>query len=105
MMNIKPVQHGSTYGGNPLACKVAITALQVLLDEDMIENSRLMGELMRTELKKLSSPHIGGIRGKGLFNAVIMQHPHPEAAFKLCLELMENGLLAKQTHGDKIRFA
>ncbi len=105
MMNIHPGEHGSTYGGNPLACKVALAALQVLRDEQMIENSAVMGEVMRKELKNLGSPHIASVRGKGLFNAVIIQHRDPDAALSLCLELKENGLLAKPTHGDKIRFA
>jgi ornithine--oxo-acid transaminase len=105
MLNIKPGEHGSTYGGNPLACKVAITALQVLHDEHMIENSAVMGEVMRNELIKLDSPYIASVRGKGLFNAIIIQHQDPDAALRLCLEMKENGLLAKPTHGDKIRFA
>lgn len=105
MLNIKPGEHGSTYGGNPLACKVAIAALQVLHDERMIENSAVMGEVMRNELIKLDSPYIASVRGKGLFNAIIIQHQDTDAALRLCLQMKENGLLAKPTHGDKIRFA
>lgn len=105
MMTIKPGEHGSTYGGNPLACKVAMTALQVLKDEHMPENAEAMGKLLRDELKKLQSPHISIIRGKGLLNAIVIQHQNKDAAWELCLELKENGLLAKPTHGDKIRFA
>jgi ornithine--oxo-acid transaminase len=105
MMTIKPGEHGSTYGGNPLACKVAITALQVLKDEKMAENAIVMGELLKSALKKIQSPHIGTVRGKGLLNAIIINHSDKEAAWKLCLQLKENGLLAKPTHGDKIRFA
>jgi len=105
MLTIKPGEHGSTYGGNPLACKIAITALQVLNDEKMAENAQTMGELLRNELKKLESPFIKIIRGKGLLNAVVMDHPNKDAAWELCLQLKENGLLAKPTHGDKIRFA
>ncbi len=105
MMTIKPGEHGSTYGGNPLACKVAIAALQVLKDENMAENAAAMGELLRIELKNLNSPHIKLIRGKGLLNAIIIEHQNKDAAWELCLQLKENGLLAKPTHGDKIRFA
>ena len=105
MLTIKPGEHGSTYGGNPLASKVAMTALQVLKDEKMAENASRLGEIFREELKKINSKHILKIRGKGLLNAIVIGHPETEAAWKLCLELKENGLLAKQTHGDIIRFA
>lgn len=105
MLTIKPGEHGSTYGGNPLACKVAIAALQALKDEKMSENAEAMGKLFRSELEKLRSPHISIIRGKGLLNAIVVEHTNKEAAWDLCLELKGNGLLAKPTHGDKIRFA
>lgn len=105
MMNIKPGEHGSTYGGNPLACAVATTALTVLKEESMAENAEAMGVLLRSELAALQSPFIATIRGKGLLNAIVIKHHNPEAAWDLCLELKENGLLAKPTHGDKIRFA
>lgn len=105
MLTIKPGEHGSTYGGNPLACAVGITSLQVLQDEKMIENAEIMGQLLRDELKKLNSPFISIVRGKGLLNAIVINHPNKEAAWDLCLKLKENGLLAKPTHGDKIRFA
>lgn len=105
MMNIHPGEHGSTYGGNPLACAVAISALTVLKEEKMMENATLMGELLRAELAKLQSPYITTIRGRGLLNAIVIKHENPEASWDLCLELMNNGLLAKPTHGDKIRFA
>lgn len=105
MMTIKPGEHGSTYGGNPLACKVAITALQVLKDEHMAAHAEAMGELLRSELRALHSRHIALVRGKGLLNAIVIDHPDKEAAWDLCLQLKENGLLAKPTHGDKIRFA
>jgi ornithine--oxo-acid transaminase len=105
MLTIKPGEHGSTYGGNPLACKVAIAALSVLKDENMAANAEVMGELFRTELEKLNSPYISVIRGRGLLNAIVIKHSNPDAAWELCLELMDNGLLAKPTHGDKIRFA
>jgi len=105
MMTIKPGEHGSTYGGNPLACKVAMAALQVLKEEQMTENAAAMGHLLRKELRNLQSPYISVVRGKGLLNAIVIEHSNKEAAWDLCLQLKENGLLAKPTHGDKIRFA
>jgi ornithine--oxo-acid transaminase len=105
MMNIKPGEHGSTYGGNPLACKVAMAALQVLKEENMVENADAMGQLLRDGLTAIQSPFIQQVRGKGLLNAIVIQHPNPDASWELCLALKENGLLAKPTHGDKIRFA
>ena len=105
MLGIKPGEHGSTYGGNPLACAVAITSLQILKDEQLAERSEKLGQLLRDELAKLNSPFIETIRGKGLLNAIVIKHSNPEAAWELCMEMKENGLLAKPTHGDKIRFA
>jgi ornithine--oxo-acid transaminase len=105
MTLIKPGEHGSTYGGNPLACAVAISALQVLKDENLASNAEKMGHLLRTELEKIKSPFIKTIRGKGLLNAIVVEHSNPNAAWDLCLVLKENGLLAKPTHGNKIRFA
>lgn len=105
MLNIKAGEHGSTYGGNPLACAVAMEALQVLKDEKMMENAAAMGELFRSKLAALQSPYIKSIRGKGLLNAIVVNHEDKEAAWLLCLLLKNNGLLAKPTHGDKIRFA
>ncbi|MGN6353421.1 MAG: ornithine--oxo-acid transaminase [Parafilimonas sp.] len=105
MLNIKPGEHGSTYGGNPLACAVAIESIKVLREESMIENAATMGTLLRNELQQLNSPFISTIRGKGLLNAIVIEHANKEAAWELCLQLKENGLLAKPTHGDKIRFA
>ena len=105
MLTIRPGEHGSTYGGNPLACKTAIKALEVLRDEKMAENAEAMGKILRDGLAALQSPHISLIRGKGLLNAIVINHNNPDAAWDLCLELKENGLLAKPTHGDKIRFA
>lgn len=105
MLTIKPGQHGSTYGGNPLACKVAIAALQVLKDEKMAENAAIQGEYLREKLRGLNHPNISLVRGKGLLNAIVIKHENKDAAYELCLKMMENGLLAKPTHGDKIRFA
>lgn len=105
MLTIKPGEHGSTYGGNPLSCKVAITSLEVLEKENMAANAREMGTLFREELKSIKSPLLKTIRGRGLLNAIVITHPDPEAAWNICLQFMENGLLAKPTHGDKIRLA
>lgn len=105
MLTIKPGEHGSTYGGNPLACKVAMASLNVLLDEKMAENAETLGQYFREQIEALNSPHIKLIRGKGLLNAIVVDHTNKEAAWDLCLQLKENGLLAKPTHGDKIRFA
>ncbi|MEO8764694.1 MAG: ornithine--oxo-acid transaminase [Ginsengibacter sp.] len=105
MLTIKPGEHGSTYGGNPLACRVAVTALEVLKEEKLAENAEVLGKFLRTELKKINSPYIRDVRGKGLLNAIVIDHPDEDAALKFCLEMKDNGLLAKPTHGDKIRFA
>lgn len=105
MMTIKPGEHGSTYGGNPLACKVAVASLRVLKDENMARNARDMGDLFRKGLFNIDSSLIKKVRGKGLMNAIEINHADKDAAWHLCIELMQNGLLAKPTHGDKIRFA
>ena len=105
MMQILPGEHGSTYGGNPLACAVAIKSLEVLKTEKMAENAEKMGVRLRQGLSNLNSPYIITIRGKGLLNAIVIKHEHPEASWDLCLHLKDLGLLAKPTHGDKIRFA
>lgn len=105
MLTIKPGEHGSTYGGNPLACKVAMVALQVLKDEKMVENAAIQGEYLRSQLTALNHPNIGLVRGKGLLNAIVINHSNKEAAWDLCMTMKDNGLLAKPTHGDKIRFA
>ena len=105
MLCIKPGEHGSTYGGNPLASAVAIAALQVLEDENLAEKAHRAGEIFRCELHEINSPFIKTIRGRGLLNAIVIEHSNKEAAWDLCVELKNNGLLAKPTHGDKIRFA
>ena len=103
---LKPGQHGSTFGGNPLACRVAMAALDVIKDENLVENAFDLGKIFREELKKIDSPKVTDIRGKGLLNAITIQtNDNPNAAWDLCLKLMDFGLLAKPTHGDKIRFA
>lgn len=106
MMTIKPGQHGSTFGGNPLACKVAIASLEVIKDENLSENSFKMGEIFRARLQNINSPLIEAIRGKGLFNAVVIKpFGNNKTAWDVCLALKDNGLLAKQTHDHIIRFA
>jgi ornithine--oxo-acid transaminase len=105
MMQILPGEHGSTYGGNPLACAVAIKSLEVLKSEKMAENAEKMGARLRAGLANLNSPFITTIRGKGLLNAIVIKHENPDASWDLCLHLKDLGLLAKPTHGDKIRFA
>lgn len=103
MLCIKPGEHGSTFGGSPLASVVAMASLKVLVEEGMCGNALLMGDLFREKLKSIASPLIREIRGKGLMNAIEIQHDDPQAAWKICEQFMENGLLAKPTHGDKIR--
>jgi len=105
---ISPGEHGSTYGGNPLASAVAITALDVLISENMISNAQNMGILFRTEMKKLQKrcPFIKDIRGRGLLNAVeIDSSPNSPSAYKICLKMKDEGVLAKPTHDYTIRFA
>lgn len=108
MMVIKPGQHGSTFGGNPVAAKVAMAALDVVKDEQLMVNARRMGELFRREMQRIvdSTDLIVKVRGKGLLNAIIVNDsPESKTAWNLCLKLKENGLLAKPTHGNIIRFA
>lgn len=107
MLLIKPGEHGSTYGGNPLACAVAVEALKVIKEEHMCENAIAQGDYFRDRLKQLNNPCVQEVRGKGLFTAVVITHPRlaKDAAMELCMRMMHNGLLAKPTHGDKIRFA
>lgn len=105
MLCIKAGEHGSTYGGNPLACAVAIAALEVLKEENLAERSEKLGNIFRNELRNLNSKYVKEVRGKGLLNAIVIEHSNPDAAQYFCVELLKNGLLAKPTHGDKIRFA
>ncbi len=105
MLNIKAGEHGSTYGGNPLACAVSIAALAVLQNENMAANAEKLGKLFRLELTTFNHPLIKEVRGKGLLNAIEINSTDEEMAWNICLQLKENGLLAKPTHGDKIRFA
>ncbi len=108
MLCIKPGQHGSTYGGNPMACKVGITALNVLKEEKLSENSERLGKVLLNELKSIqaSNPEtVKTVRGKGLWAAMVINEKNGKTAWDVCIDLMNNGLLAKPTHGDTIRFA
>ncbi len=105
MLCIKPGEHGSTYGGNPLAAKVAIASLKVLKDEKLAENAEKLGKILLEELKSIRHDHIQLVRGRGLFCAMVIRSKDGKNAWDLCLALKENGLLAKPTHGDIIRFA
>ena len=108
MMVIKPGQHGSTFGGNPIAAKVATTALEVVYEEKLIQNARKLGEIFRKELNRIISKSdlLTLVRGKGLLNAVVINDTEEsDTAWNICVRLAENGLLAKPTHGNIIRFA
>lgn len=105
MLCIKPGEHGSTFGGNPMACRAAIAALNVVKNEKLAENADRLGKILLKELKGIVSRRIVTVRGKGLFCAVVIKEIDGVNAEKVCLKLIENGLLAKPTHGDTIRFA
>ncbi|MCK5441278.1 MAG: aminotransferase class III-fold pyridoxal phosphate-dependent enzyme, partial [Maribacter sp.] len=105
---IRPGNHGSTFGGNPLACSVAIAALEVIKEENLAENAFYLGELFRSEMQKLidGSDLVVLVRGKGLLNAIVIDDTEDSStAWDICMGLKENGLLAKPTHGNIIRFA
>jgi len=105
MLCIKPGEHGSTFGGNPLACKVAIAALEVVKDEKLAENAERLGQILRRELAAIDTDMITLVRGKGLLNAIVIKPKGDIEAWDVCMRLRDNGLLAKPTHGDIIRFA
>ncbi len=105
MLTIKPGEHGSTYGGNPLACKVAIAALEVIKNEKLVENAEKMGEIFRREMRNIQSDMIELVRGKGLLNAVVIRNKPGKTAWDVCLAMADKGVLAKPTHGNIIRFA
>jgi ornithine--oxo-acid transaminase len=105
MLCIQPGEHGSTFGGNPLACKVAQAALEVVVEENLAENAYRLGKLFRKELRAIDSEMITLVRGKGLLNAIVIKPKGGNDAWNVCLKLRDNGLLAKPTHGDIIRFA
>lgn len=104
MLTIKPGEHGSTYGGNPIAARVAMAALDVIQDENLVENSNRMGEIFRKEMKAVDSKMIEIVRGKGLLNAIAVKPNNGKTAWDVCLRLKENGLIAKPTHEHIIRF-
>lgn len=105
MLTIQPGQHGSTFGGFPLACKVATAALEVVEEEKLAEKAEYLGQIFREEMKKIESPFIRLIRGKGLLNAIVIEPYNGKQAWDICLKMAENGLLAKPTHDHIIRFA
>ena len=105
MLVIRPGQHGSTFGGNPVAAKVAMAALEVVRDEKLAEKAERLGELLRKALRAIQSDMITLVRGKGLLNAIVIKPKNGKKAWDVCLKMAENGLLAKPTHGDIIRFA
>lgn len=105
MLTIKPGEHGSTFGGNPLACKVAMAALDVIKDEKLAENAERLGEIFRTELRSIKSDMVELVRGKGLLNAVVIKPKNGKEAWDVCLAMKEKGVIAKPTHGHIIRFA
>lgn len=108
MMTIKPGEHGSTFGGNPLACKVAMAALEVAIEENLAENADRLGKIFRSELSEYAKTNnlIKLVRGKGLLNAIVINDTEDSStAWDICMKLKENGLLAKPTHGNIIRFA
>nr|NQU93866.1 ornithine--oxo-acid transaminase [Bacteroidota bacterium] len=105
MLTIKPGQHGSTFGGNPIAAKVAVAALEVVKDENLAERAEKLGELFREKLREIESDMIELVRGKGLLNAIIIKPRNGKEAWDVCVKMAENGLLAKPTHQHIIRFA
>lgn len=105
MLTIKPGEHGSTFGGFPLACKVAMAALEVVKNEDLAKKAEYLGEIFRREMRALNSPFVELVRGKGLLNAVVIKPHNGKEAWDVCIKMAENGLLAKPTHRHIIRFA
>ncbi|MCB9014513.1 MAG: ornithine--oxo-acid transaminase [Lentimicrobiaceae bacterium] len=105
MLCIKPGEHGSTFGGNPVAARVAMEALQVIKDENLAERAEYLGKIFRDEMRAVKSDMIALVRGKGLLNAVIIRPKNGKEAWDVCMKMKENGVLAKPTHGDIIRFA
>lgn len=105
MLCIKPGEHGSTFGGNPVAAKVAVAALEVVKDENLAEKAESLGKIFREEMRRIDSPMVELVRGKGLLNAVVIRPTNDKEAWDVCLEMAKNGVLAKPTHGHIIRFA
>jgi len=105
MLTIKPGQHGSTFGGNPIAAKVATAALEVVKEENLAERAEKLGKIFRSEMEKIDSDMIELVRGKGLLNAVVIRPKNGKTAMDVCIKMAENGVLAKPTHDHIIRFA
>ncbi|XP_077867425.1 ornithine aminotransferase, mitochondrial-like [Saccoglossus kowalevskii] len=105
MLTMEPGTHGSTYGGNPLACKISMAALKILEEEKLAEHAEKLGTYLRAELNTLNKDIVTTVRGKGLLNAIVIKQTEAFDAWKVCMRLRDNGLLAKPTHGDIIRFA
>ena len=105
MLTIQPGQHGSTFGGFPLACKVATAALEVIRDEHLDINAGVLGKIFREEMRKIDSPFVKEVRGKGLLNAIVIEPHNGKEAWDVCIEMAKYGLLAKPTHQHIIRFA
>lgn len=104
MLTIKPGEHGSTYGGNPIAAAVSMAALNVIKEEKLAENAEKLGEIFKREMEAVHSPMIETVRGKGLLNAVVIKPDHTYSAWDICLKMKENGVIAKPTHQHIIRF-
>jgi ornithine--oxo-acid transaminase len=104
MLTIKPGEHGSTYGGNPMAARVSIAALNVIIEENLAENAAKMGELFRKSMRTIKSEMIEAVRGKGLLNAIVIKPCHGKTAWDLCMAMKNHGLIAKPTHEHIIRF-
>jgi ornithine--oxo-acid transaminase len=105
MLTIKPGEHGSTFGGNPVAARVAVAALEVVKEEKLAERAEKLGKIFREEMRNIDSDMIELVRGKGLLNAVVIKPKNGKTAWDVCVKMAENGLLAKPTHNDIIRFA
>lgn len=105
MLTIKPGQHGSTFGGFPLACRVAQAALEVVKEENLAERAEHLGKIFRDRMNEIDSPYIKLVRGKGLLNAIVIEPHNGKEAWDVCMKMAENGLLAKPTHDHIIRFA
>jgi ornithine--oxo-acid transaminase len=105
MLGIRRGEHGSTYGGNPIAAVVGKAALQVLVDERLAERAQALGETFRAKLRAIKSPRVATVRGRGLLNALVIKEIGGVSAWDVCVRLRDNGLLSKPTHGDTIRLA
>lgn len=105
MLTIKPGEHGSTFGGNPMAAKIAMAALEVVKEENLADRAEYLGKIFRKEMESIDSDMVHIVRGKGLLNAIVIKPKNGNTAWDVCVEMSKNGVLAKPTHGDIIRFA